>query len=779
MSLNSSDPISKPGFRHGPQPLWAAIVPGILFAYGIQCARACGLSRRAASVFKRTLLLAGLLAVSSQVRADSIGTPTVGWSGNYQIGRWTPVTVPVTVDAASTVQLELTAVDSDGNRVGYLSPPTSLEPGVHRLTSFFKVGRLDGDVQIQLLNAGKPSSPPLRGAAGRTEWLSKPLRPSTRLILTVGNPQGLGADSELTRSGSMAHVSTLSWADLPTDQLAYDSVATLVVAGTGELLPAQAAAIKDWVASGGRLVVSLRHDVSEARRQVAPFADWFPVRVGEQPAIVREFGGLEAYSGKNIRVPWTSTLSIPSLQSDVGENLATSRSDAFLIRAPYALGSVSVLAMDLTAAPMTEWKSLVPFCERLAGITSSLDVREKTVSKGTQLSSTGITDLATQIHATQENFESVRRASPWTVLGLLVLLVLLIGPLDYLIVSKILKKPLLTWMTFPLLILLGAWAVSSWAAASNGSVPRLNQLDIVNVDVATATARGRHFYTLYSPATTKTSVSIQPLPLVDSSKSATSDRVSWHGVPESTFGGMFRDVGIEQGAKYSQEANGTITDLPVIQWSSKALIAESVQSVAGLVDCDLKASSTGRLVGSITHRFAGPIEDWMVVYRNVVYRHLKKKDDAQTLSFAPKVIFQVDQPSVYSRELKPFLTGMITMATPKFGQASISDTVHHQFAYNSLSLNPAMILRTLTFHDEIGGERYTGLTNQLLETEDCSHLIRLGRAILFGRLSQPVSTIERDQKTTEPDRQAAFVRLILPVARPTEVMKDLRRVVPD
>jgi hypothetical protein len=714
-------------------------------------------------------------SVSTSIAASPVlKTPVVGWSGQYVVGRWTPVAIPVVVDTPTTVQLELTAVDSDGNRVGFLSPKVDLHQGENQLSGLIKVGRLDGEIGVRIDGTNE-----IRGLPGRTEWLRDPLKPSSRLIVTVGDPKGFDFEAESQKNGVVVKIVPTTPEQLPTNPLAFDSVFSLVVAGSPQISAAQSEALRDWVAAGGRLVVSLKHDSDAANRVIQQFQGWFPVSLGEQPVTVREFGGLESFAGKNLRIPLTKTLSIPSLKLDTGEVLATSRSDAFLVRAPYGLGTVTVLAMDLTSAPLTEWKALTSFCERLSGVVATVDAREKVVIKSAQISTTGISDLATQLNATQDSFESVFRASPWFVIGLLSLLLIVVGPIDYLIVHRLLKLPHLTWVTFPLLVTACAWLASTWATSANGSSRLANQLDIVNVDVSTSRAWGRHFITLYSPTTTQTSIAVQPIPLTKVSKTAPSARVSWHGVPESSFGGMLRPTGFEQGAKYQELSDGTISQLPLMQWSSKALVANSLQSVEGLIDADLRASPTGRLTGTLTHRFSSPIEDWMIVYKNVVYRHLKKKDDTQPLPFPPNQVWRVEQPSVFSRELKPYLTGMITMATPRFGETTTMDYTHHQTTYDPLSLDPAHILRVLTFHDEIGGERYTRLTNQILNDEDFSQLHRLGRAILVGRLGQPVASIQQDHETFEPTRQASFVRLILPVARPTEVLKHLQRVVPD
>ncbi len=698
-----------------------------------------------------------------------LGNPVVGLNGNYVVGRWTPIRVPVTVQDSESISMELTAVDPDGNRVSFLSAPVELEEGTQLLEGLFKVGRLDGEVVVGV------GTETIRGFPDRVDWLKPPLEPSTRLIVTVGDPGGFDFESNAINSGPRIRIATMKAAELPTNALAYDGLTSLVLAGETEVSESQSNAIREWVTSGGRLVISLPNDSAVARRSLM---QWSPIKVSEKPVTVREFGSLEAFAGKNIRIPQNSALSIPSLQFEVGEVLAASRSVPFMVRAPFGMGSITVLALDLTTNPLSEWKGLSTFCSRLSISDGRPDVSEKGVNKGTQLSSTGITDLATQLHAVQENFEQIHRASPWFAMGCLLSLLVVIGPIDYLIVHRILKKPHLTWVTFPLFAAVGTVLASSFATASNQTSYRANQLNIVNVDVALASARERHFVNLYSPTTSQSSINIQPESLAPGSTTKSKARVIWQGVPESTFGGMLRKTGIENGAHYQQQPDGELTQIPLLQWSSKELIGESVQSVEGLIDCSLKASATGSLSGTLLHRFSSPIEDWMIVYQNRVYRHLKTRDDSKPLPLPPKQVWRVEQPGVFQRELRPFLTGILTMATDRFGSRS-SDVIRQKSNYDPLSRDPLELIRILTFHSELGGEQYTGLTNQLLNDEDCSHLLKLGRAILFGRLSQSLASIERDHQPLEPDRQTSFVRLILPVTRSGEVLKELKRVLPD
>ena len=700
----------------------------------------------------------------------------MGWDGHYVVGRWTPITVTVSVTESQPVQIAASAVDPDGNRVVFLSKELTLEPGNHRLTAVLKVGRLDGEIGVRVNNG-----PEIRSLAGKSDWLKAPLKPSTRLVATVGKPLGFeGAnDGDSSKPGEKSQFAEVNVEDLPAEPAAYGSLFSLVLVGsTKSLKPEQAKAIQDWVSVGGRLILSLPQDVTAAKDAVSPFGPWLPISIADSPATVREFGGLESFAGKNTRVPFQSSLTIPSLQSESAEILAASRTDAFLIEAPYGLGSVTVLALDLTTAPLSDWKALPAFCRQLTGPRTVADFQERTAPKNTQLSSTGITDLATQLYGIQDHFEAVHRFTPWFIMALLVGLLVIAGPVDYLIVQQVLKRPYSTWVTFPILILAGTSLASALAAKSNGTANRLNQIDIVNYDLESSKAITRHFATFYSPTTSRHSVEIDSLPLSTSTSSKPVASLSWYGVPESNFGGMLREGGLERGADYEQTTDGDLKDLPIIQWGSKAIEGTSTQTIPDLVTCDLRASTTGRLTGTITHRFSAPIENWLVVYRNVVYRQLKKKDDEISLPLAPNQLFRVDQPSVYTRELRPYLTGLITIATPRFGQPHAIDTSMKYTAYDPLSLDPFQFIRILTFHNQIGGPKYTGLSNQMFEEEDCSNLLRLGRAIVFGRLAQPVANIQFDNTTMAADRQAGFVRLVLPVTRSKEVVKQLQRLVP-
>lgn len=716
---------------------------------------------------------------SGQESKPGANRPVVGWNGSYLVGCWATITCDIEVSTAGAYVVRVTAPDPEGHRVTYVST-TDLAAGRQSVRGAFRVGLMDPEIEVQVAAAGSNETIwSWRSSSGANSRAAAPLDPSSQLIVTVGNPPGFdwsdGSPATSTSAASVNrseshHTAAMGVADLPSESLAYDSVSLLVIAGPSVLSAPQAGAVRDWVARGGRLLISLPADVAVAKSIVKPFNEWLPVTVADEPVTVSEFGKLEYFTRRNVRM-FRGRMQVPGIKISQGEVLAGSRDEGLLVRAPYGLGEVTVLALDLTQAPLANWTELPALAKRLAEVSPEPTTVAGAPSRSPQLSSTGITDLATQLHSVQENFAGVDRPSPWLAMGLLVALLLVIGPLDYFVVHRVIKHPRGTWITFPIWIVLFTALSIGLASHWNGHTFAINQLSLVNVDAASATCHQRLWTNVYSPTTGRRTVDVDSR-IVTAGAEKSADHLSgWAGVPETAFGGMLRQASLRVGnADYSLMDHRTIEGLPLTEWTSKSLQTDIHSSAASLVDSDLKSNGFGQLAGTITHRLPGAIEDWFLVYGNRVYRHKKSRDDAATIPLPTQQIFRVDQPHVFPRELRAFLTGKVASGTQKTGSQA-ADAANQFVAYDTMSRDPAGILRILTFHDEVGAAKYTGLTNRVLVSQDMSHLIRLGRAVLFGRLNVSVATVHVDGTELPPTRDETFVRIILPV---TKVGSDIR-----
>ena len=129
---------------------------------------------------------------------------------------------------------------------------------------------------------------------------------------------------------------------------------------------------------------------------------------------------------------------------------------------------------------------------------------------------------------------------------------------------------------------------------------------------------------------------------------------------------------------------------------------------------------------------------------------------------------------MFPRELRAYLIGKVATSKTQPGE---STSVSNQYStYDQMSRDPLEITRILTFHTEADGSKYTGLTNRLLEDEDLSHLLGLGRAILFGRLDAPVASVRIDGTAVPAERETTFIRIILPVTKTgSDISREIER----
>src|SRR4029077_17260700 len=161
-------------------------------------------------------------------------------------------------------------------------------------------------------------------------------------------------------------------------------------------------------------------------------------------------------------------------------------------------GHVTLVGVDLDAPPLSNWKALKPVLQKLAG-TKGRAARNSAQRTNRQLTHVGVTDLATQFQQTHENFPAVRRPSYWWVMGLILLYVAVVGPVDYLLVQCVWRRPELTWLSFPVLVC-AAVAVAAWEANRiNARGLLVNQFDLVDIDSASGAVRSRTWVSLYSP----------------------------------------------------------------------------------------------------------------------------------------------------------------------------------------------------------------------------------------------------------------------------------------
>ncbi len=452
-----------------------------------------------------------------------------------------------------------------------------------------------------------------------------------------------------------------------------------------------------------------------------------------------------------------------------------------IVRVPYGLGTVTMIGVDLNRDPVQSWPAL-PLTLRNLLLPQNRREEKRAPSANNQLAYSGIGEFATQIQTALSRFPTVDRLSTWAIIGMLFAYLLAIGPVDYFLVHHLLKRPRLTWITFPVFVIAAA-AFSVWSARThNGDTLIANQLDVLDFDASTKTLRSRSWVTIYSPETRRYEVTLTAngrLAGGDASQKAEPlVRTAWAGVPESTFGGMYRTGGMQMTRApywFAPKAAG-IENLPIPLWGAKSLTGEWFLPDVPLVESQLETTGAGRLRGTFEHHFPVPITDWFLAYNSRVFRPRPSLVTGAEAPLPPGRNWPANDPTwsrVNQRELTGYLTRTVAREIGRQRNASKTNVIQEprirmeQQVYDPLAAgNPdplADILRILTFYRRVGGKGYTGLDNDTLRDMDFSERLDLNRAVLFGRVDLPSANLHiKDQKPDE-NQHATFIRIVLPV----------------
>lgn len=706
--------------------------------------------------------------------APSIERIEVGIGGHYKVGEWTPLRMQVRAPAVPQVGVIVEVPDSDDNLTLRPTPLVDVSAGNFvPLETGFRTGRQHGELRVRLVDGNGETLAERRLRSSDSD--EAPLRPALRhdvplWVTFVQLPDlatGKSQSSEDFRGNSQPEAtyepqiaSLLSLSDLPRHSRALGSVDILVLptAATpdrksllSEMADDHDRLLREWVHEGGHLLLTVAQAADAYRGSL--LARWVPVEVVSS-ASLRQFTGLESYSGISapLRVQGQQPIARLSPTGN-GRAIVKEGNSVLIASAAYGFGRVTVLGLDIEAPPVSTWPGLAPVLRKLAGVTVR-GTPQRARQSNRQLSQTGITDLATQLQSARESFPAVTRPSHWSVLGLLAAYLLVIGPIDYLLVHRWLRKPELTWITFPLLVVVGAGAATWGAARANDRGLRFNQFDLVDYDTVTGSSRGRTWVSIYSPENRRYAVAVEP-------RAESPARLSWSGVPENSVSGVYRPGSVGSGRReYSFAPDGaSVENLPILQWSTKSLCAAwEGTTETPMADSRLETAGPGQIAGTFTHHLPEALEDCLLIVGGWAYAPTR-----ENASIPPGTAWTPGGPQGRARELKALLTG--ERRTRKDTENKTKTEVLTTTApYNPFNDNPVDLVQMLSFHQAAGGSEYTGLANAALRDLELTHLMRLGRGILVGRIRSPQARVSIDQAAAAaPDASVAFVRLIVPV----------------
>jgi hypothetical protein len=727
------------------------------------------------------VLLLSLVMVPLSARAEvaldrvELDRVELGVASTARIGHWTSLRVAVTLPSAPSAQLRVAAQDADGQWATTTGPvATANASGTLHLEAPLRLARTDGDLRLELVSgATRLAEWKLLYGAGASASLPAPVRHDTPVWVVAGGAAGF-AGPKATAFGRQ--VVTISRGEqLPGLVEGYGGIDVLVLATAAESSPTgQAAAppiwtqwtesqwlaLRDWVATGGHLVLSVGESASEIA--ASPLGAWLPIPI-VKPGSVRQLGRLESFAIATVPIPVTVPIPRALLGPFVGQALVDDNEGPLVARAAYGFGLVTLLAVDLNRGPFVAWKAVDDLGPLLIE-TASEQARRKATSEQ-PLRHQGLSDLGSQLAAALDQFPGIRRTSYWWVLGQLLVLLLVVGPFDYYLTNHWLKRPMLTWLTLPCWLSIGLLVATAVASAGNGATPRANQLTLIDIDAPSGRVRGTAWTTLYSAETARVDLAVRPASIGPSIESSApvAPRISWIAEPEGSPGGLYRGAGLTGGqSTYELSPEGVAQGVPMAQWSSRQFLSEWNESGAGWVESSLESSGPGRLAGSVTSNLSAPLEDVILVFGGRVF--FPRAKQGRLLPFQP---WEPSGPQGQQRDLRAYLTGTTGQRVEISGTRS--EVQFRAEPYQPLQFDLVRIGRMLSFHDISGGRPYTGLDNDYYRRLELSSLMQVGRAILVGRLPIPTSSVTVDGKplpeltSGESLATTTLVRCVFPV----------------
>ena len=693
----------------------------------------------------------------------------VGIRGHYRVGRMTAVRfLGEELSSADLSEAMLETLDGDGVRVrvqvsdgshfaanhevGYVVPGSE---GAPLALSLDDGRRFETRVPVTGVPARGPSMIPMD-----MPW-----------VVSIGDPLGIdrvGASELLDRESRVAVTRIESSASLPAHSWGYDGVDLLVITGSGaEVLRTMSAeqqqALVRWNRQGGRSLICL----GESADRLAQVAPWLTelLPVDQIETATMDPAALETFTTSQTPLENFTGIKLPRQSGKALISGRTLRRVSTVLAGQYPLGfgRVTVMAADLDSKVFADWPERTDLVLKLTDdALSEINKDQLTTDRATSFD-----DLAGQMRATLDQFEIKSRFSFSLVSVIVMLLVAAIGPLDYLLVNRLLGRPLLGWLSFPLMAIgLAAFLVNQSrpnlsgkeGSTVAGDLLRANQVQVIDIDRIDAVGRAFAWSYTYSHEPVNLDVAMPPAAELDSQISGDLESFIFPmGYPGRTFGGiqLAGENTLLPTYETVLDSSGTSTleSLAIASRSSKSIATrlQFAPEVSDRVEM-LRRPGSELLRGELRNPLPIDLLDAMLIYRNWVYLLPTRFQAGARI------------PAVQDLRQKNFRWLLTKQQALEKNATETTPWVVGDFS------SPRRVADMLMFHRAAGGTLYTGLKDKPLAHLDLSHVLVDDRCMLIGRTETPLIEfgVKRhpsdDQEFSQPDgTSVSLIRVVLPV----------------
>lgn len=699
-----------------------------------------------------------------------IQSAVAGFDGIYKAGYWTQILMKLKAGPkGASGRLNLLTEDGDGVPVIFPAEQNALldlQPGdLATVRLYAKAGPQRSTWQVQLRD----------GDEDRVLWSQRlnvppPQRATRELLVTIGADPGVATGASLVKRPeevSLLIAPVKGAVDLPDRVWGYEGVERLVlIAGENSLVddlsPQQWVVLHEWVARGGKLILSIGARGSELLEPGQPLAKFVPGKFADlQP--LREVSGLAHYASTDFprksltdaRRPVVVHLSDRTGRVEL-EQGGQATNPPLIIRQPYGLGQVIFVALELDHPALVEWKGHTRLMSRLLPL-GGPDADNLAAERGHSITHLGYDDLVGQLRTVLDQFTGVTVVSFTAVAVVAITLLLLIGPADYFLIRYFNLPQSITWLTFPAVCL--AFAAGTWylGLLAHGSLTRVNQIEIVDLDVSQGIVRGTLWSHVYSPTGNNLQLSLS-IAGNGTNWQQVQGVADWQGLPGEGLGGLSSpQVALDASVPYLISPPGRVAlvdSLPLRTASSKALAGRWWGQTELTKDLPvIRLNAYGHLEGDLKNPLPVKFTDCLLASGEWLYR-IESLKAGQTIKLSSLTALNLE-----SRLMRREVIDSKDLSTP----------------WNPNETDVSRIMQMLMLHDAVHGPTYTGLSHRYQPQIDLSEHIRLSRAVLMGRADQPAAMLKLAGISAEKLQQQTWTwyRLILPVqARETTATKS-------
>ncbi|MBI5774958.1 MAG: hypothetical protein HZA89_14610, partial [Verrucomicrobia bacterium] len=333
-------------------------------------------------------------------------------------------------------------------------------------------------------------------------------------------------------------VARLNAAYFPDDPIALEGLSALYfnTSFAPGLTPPQAKALLEWTRAGGHLIVAVDQpgDVAAVpwlkKNLPADFGAVISSPMGGEfqrwilnmtnlppaPAVTPKASGKSKTPTKKITPTYGSGIrltvdsafensALPLVEATPrgGSVVLQLQDKPLLIEAAHGLGKISVLAFNPEREPFRSWENRPWFWARLCGVPPTLIHATSPANYGGQ--------SLDAIFGALIDSRQVRKLPVSALVLLLAVYLAVIGPVDFIWLRRV-NRTVLTWITFPLYVLLFSALIYFIGFALRAGKTEWNELHVVDVFPSgeRAELRGRTFASIYSPSSTKYPVAADP-----------------------------------------------------------------------------------------------------------------------------------------------------------------------------------------------------------------------------------------------------------------------------